>query len=605
MKKMCRLFSQQAAKRQAARDSFARYRRWWYVATIVTLTVSGGLSIAAHAAPSIPGVPGVPNINLGNTAATYVGKRAALAAQNAQNAATGGGIPNLIGLAKSSITIPAAINPDGTDVGTIVQNDLQDFNSEGTNFGQCLDYRMFRETQCKCRMPGIPFLNICSTFWEINYRWPVKRYEITREPYQSDRTERTIMATHKTTARNTITDQFLVTVRMKLMKMMLDMVQGKSPNAGGLPSLNGPAQATIKDMLGMKGAEKARDTKAARLASVHTIPTAHRRLCSGLLYQCMINPEIYLGGIPAPLYWHVILPFNVMAIIPGSGYLPPLPFGWSEDILRRNLSHDPMGLVYLLLNPMTFSHAGTLLATQAPSLVDPLICSRASKADYLMSPQKDKSMGTIDLSTLPNKLDMKSATSSGVAALSQAGFSIPGIGSLLGMAGISPCLKWANGPWLPLSLSSNPVDEGQIAAVSALKAIKLNALLSLLNIPPASLNPMEFDDIVSAKEGDDGDFAPGDAFQWTDGDQVGQSQLKCANPTMPLESYGDLNVEEQPAKPLVVTHWKRFNGCLPGFVPCMSSCPDFAAQTMPVPFFVNVENSYTAPDPDRAAVTPG
>ena len=384
--------------------------------------------------------------------------------------------------------------------GAAVGNVLSDTIKEAGNFlpSQCFDWKPL--PGCCCGQLGLCF------FPAYEYRWPMTRYEITRQPFQSDYWPSPAM---KLFQKITLEPAVALLVKLDFSTVVLSLLrQGfKVPK----PSV---ALDFIKSLVNVsfQKVPKPEDNKArggglqgdgTTQTSVHAYPSPLRFPPLSHAFE----PLTLFGAVKS----HIADGFDAM----------PLP-DFTEGPRLSPFARSPGRSAFI-------SKVKALAEMWSRHLADPRACVR-----FIMDEWK--------------KHDREDGPTVGM---------VPGLinaGSGDVEPDKHPCLRFGNIKWFPFDFHLNVSSEPMAAWVSMIKMAKLMRSTREKGL---------WSDIYDLKD---------DKAQYLRGDGLTGSSFRCTDIEKPYEEFGDANKLEQPAEPIMITHWKRYSGCPPSWN-MYGSCP--------------------------------
>jgi hypothetical protein len=390
-----------------------------------------------------------------------------------------------------------------TNPGAAIGNVVSDTLKEATNFLQCMDFRPLQRG-CWC---GAPMLGgVVPVFPAYEYLYPMNRYEITRQPFQSDYFPRIFMKVMQNDPRLDLFVPLLVklditTVFLSLLKQGIQVPK---------PSV---ALDFIKNLVSM---------------AFYKVPNAKDNKARGGGLQGDGTTQTSVHAMPSPFRYRPLSdPFAIVAVkshFEDGFETMPLP-AFTEHPMLGTFARSPGRSAYI-------SKEKKLVDMWMRMLTDPRACARFNMKQWIDHFRDDGP--TVGM--------------------------VPGLinaGSGDVEADKHPCLRFGNIKWFPFDFHLNVSSEPMAAWVSALKMAKL---LSQTRGAQAD-GTRVWSDLYDLKD---------DKFQYLRGQGLGG--LRCANIEMAHEEFGDANELEQPAQPIMITHWKRYSGCPPR-LKLIGSCP--------------------------------
>ena len=404
-----------------------------------------------------------------------------------------------------------------------VANVVSDSGEETKNFLRCMDLKT---------IPGC----LCLRFGReprpaYEYRWPMTRYEVTRQPFQSDYWPRvpTVEFLQKiTTAPNiaALVNLDFLTVFSALRRQSFKF---REPEIllSSIKSLVNTAFTEIPDKSNNKARGGGLQGDGTTQTSVHAIP-------SPLRYPPLSKAfEVRMGFEPVNSH-----------ILDGFGR-SPLP-GFTESPELAPYARSP-GRSAMIQNE-------ALRNMWKRSLQDPKACLRFSMNEWKKY-FNDKGKALTDL-MVPGAID---AGSGDVKPKEY------------------PCLRFGNIKWFPFDFHLNVSSEPKAAWNSMVKMAKMMSVTR--GVSGGVRNWPDMYDL----EDDRAEYLRGQ----------GLSNLQCTQIEMADKEFGDANKLEQPAEPIIITHWKRYSGCPRGWH-MVGSCPR-AKITRQSAFNPEVKNSTRTP----------
>ncbi len=401
----------------------------------------------------------------------------------------------------------------GTDVVSGPSNYIVDTGKEFANFFQCMDFRIIPGCWCGFRVFGV----CVPLFPAYEYRTPVSRYEVTRQPFQSDYWPTPIMAVFRGLNPNPGVSFLLTFLRMSVVKLAFAVrgVNIESPGKEVENVLKAAISTALQPSHNANDRGRGAAMTAGREASVNLQMSPLRLLSevpglSLMLVKTHINDGARLKFIPS----------------------------WSADPVHFLLSRAPATSLFVMpfFNPI---YAVMGMITQVLNLGGQIIGKINNLESTFSSSLKITTGMAGDI--FPKTLDAV-AQKAAETAVKKLGFKFPQ-------------LKLTLPSWFPFNLHLNTLSEPMAAVAAALRVGK------------SDCNILGYPDLYALG---DTDGVGDDRMQYLRGDELGG--FNCEYPELGFEEFGKANVLERPAKVITMSHWKRYSGC-PPWTCIDGSCP--------------------------------
>lgn len=399
-------------------------------------------------------------------------------------------------------------NPDA-----VVDNVVVDTAQELLNYGKCLNWKLVNFPECMCVkfVLGRPI----PVHPAYEYRWPMSRYEITRQPFQSEYWPRfmmkglqTITVAPTTVARVVsplVFNDFLTTA-LKALSQGLKVA--RPPTGTDFLNFLKNMVTTAFTKIPNKDDNKARgggvQADGTTQTSVHAMPSLWR-----------FHP---LSA------WAEIITFfgPVKSHLKDGLHVAPMP-GWTEDLRLMSYARSPGRSSYIKDKKLT--------KMWSEMLSDARACVRFSMEQWKVNKIADY--------MVPNLIDA-------------------GTGDV--KPDKHPCLRFGNITWFPFDLHLNVSSEPMAAWVSMVKVAKL---MSVTRGADKTSGVRNWPDMYDLKD---------DRVQYLRGEGLTDGSFRCTDIEKSYDEFGKANTLEHEAHPIMITHWKRYSGCPPDLEP-WGSCP--------------------------------
>jgi hypothetical protein len=325
-----------------------------------------------------------------------------------------GGELNLSDLEKLPANFMGQTNP-----GAAIVNAVSDTAKEATNFLQCMDFKILPGCWCgKKTALGVPI----PVFPAYEYRYPMNRYEITRQPFQSDYFPSLFMKLLQNDPRLDLSVPLLVKLDFSTVVLSLLKQGFKVPK----PSV---ALDFIKNLVNM---------------AFYKVPNAKDNKARGGGLQGDGTTQTSVHAMPSPFRYSPLSdPFAIVAVkshFKDGFESMPLP-AFTEHPMLGTFARSPGRSAYI-------SKEKKLVDMWMRMLTDPRACARFNMKQWIDHFKEDGP--TVGM--------------------------VPGLinaGSGDVEADKHPCLRFGNIKWFPFDFQLNVSSEPMAAWVSALKMAKL------------------------------------------------------------------------------------------------------------------------------------
>lgn len=393
-----------------------------------------------------------------------------------------------------------------TNPAAAIGNVLVDTAMEVANFPQCFDWKLLPGCWCGKLIFGVPI----PLFPAYEYRWPMVRYEITRQPFMSVYWPNIFM---NGLQEITLEPAVALLVKMDFSTMILSLVSRGLRVSKPKVSLD-----FIKNLVTLSfqkipnpGDNKARggglQSGGTTQTSVHGMPSPAR--------YSPLSDILQVLTIFGPVRSHIRDGFRAS----------PMP-DWTESPRLMPYARSPGRSAYI-------SGAKELSDMWTRLLSDARACVR-----FNMKQQEEyfRDNGPT-VGMVPHLIN----AGSGEVKPSE-----------------HPCLRFGNIKWFPFDFHLNVSSEPMAAWVSMVKMAKL---MSVTRGSSGSVrNWSDMYDLVD------------DKAQYLRGEDLTGGSFQCTDIEKPYEEFGSANTLEHEANPIMITHWKRYSGCPPSYI-LIGSCP--------------------------------
>lgn len=395
-----------------------------------------------------------------------------------------------------------------TDAGKTLQYLVDDTIAEVLNVFQCMDWR-FLDPRCYCGKTffGAGPFPLAPAY---EYRFPMTRYEVSRQPFQSEFWPQPVMNVLQAVTVKLAKDTpaFALLINLDISRVFLALLNNglKVPTPKNLLDFfRGVIKSVfsnIPDEANNAGRGGGFQSDGTFYASVHAIPSLLR-------FGPMSKPFE-----PVAVQSHYSDGFRVESDIPVGSYP-----AWTESPEINPLARSP-GRSGML-------NQRELVDMWTKMLTDVKACARFNQQQWSKYFRPD-----------------------GPTVGMPPDASIGGDGPVDPKK--DPCLRFGNLRWFPFDFHINASSETVTAWVAVIKMAKL-----LSHTRGETEGVRNWPDLYDLED---------DRFQYLRGNGLDESKFKCANIEMAFEEFGDANTLDHDDTPITVTHWKRYSGCPKGLV---------------------------------------
>jgi len=392
-------------------------------------------------------------------------------------------------------------NP-GAAVGKVVVDTAQ----EVLNFGKCFNWKLIPGCMSVKYVLGRPV----PVHPAYEYRWPMSRYEMTRQPFQSEYWPRLMMKGLQTITVAPVVSLLVfndfLTTALKAISQGLKV--SKPPTGSDFLNFIKSIVTTAFTKIPNKDDNKARgggvQADGTTQTSVHAMPSPAR--------YSPLSSVLQVLTIFGPVKSHLKDGFQAA----------PMP-GWTESPELMSYARSPGRSSYIKDKELT--------KMWSEMLSDARACVRFSMEQWKVNKIADY--------MVPNLIDA-------------------GTGDV--KPDKHPCLRFGNITWFPFDLQLNVSSEPMAAWVSMVKVAKLMSVTRGANETSGVRNWPDMYDLND------------DRAQYLRGEELTDDSFRCTDIEKSYDEFGKANTLEHEAHPIMMTHWKRYSGCPPHLEP-WGSCP--------------------------------
>jgi hypothetical protein len=342
------------------------------------------------------------------------------------------------------------------------------------------------------------------------YRWPMSRYEMTRQPFQSEYWPRLMMKGLQTITVAPVVSLLVfndfLTTALKAISQGLKV--SKPPTGSDFLNFIKSIVTTAFTKIPNKDDNKARgggvQADGTTQTSVHAMPSPAR--------YSPLSSVLQVLTIFGPVKSHLKDGFQAA----------PMP-GWTESPELMSYARSPGRSSYIKDKELT--------KMWSEMLSDARACVRFSMEQWKVNKIADY--------MVPNLIDA-------------------GTGDV--KPDKHPCLRFGNITWFPFDLQLNVSSEPMAAWVSMVKVAKLMSVTRGANETSGVRNWPDMYDLND------------DRAQYLRGEELTDDSFRCTDIEKSYDEFGKANTLEHEAHPIMMTHWKRYSGCPPHLEP-WGSCP--------------------------------